>query len=99
MSPWTPVDPDIPCRMPYNSLQRIFVFSGDSGQSVMASKILTGVLQDAAERPLSEIVGKVPLDVIGNSDVGAELERLRAVPPAAMDAMKRIDPGLLGRVE
>ncbi len=96
-SAWRVTNPNIPCKRPFNLLQRVFVFtSGDA--NALGAGVLAGYLQDAAENTLEEVVKQVgAIEFVSHSTVEAEIDRTKKIPEAAFQAMSAIAPALVAQ--
>jgi hypothetical protein len=88
---WTPTNPAFASHMPLPNLQRIFIFTDGDGQTVLDSPVATGMLQDTAEAPLEDFMGKVKFDVIARSNVASQIEQTRQFPESGWVSMSELD--------
>jgi len=88
---WTPTNPKFASHMPLSDLQRIFIFTDGNGQTVLDSPVATGTLQDTAEAPLKDFMGKVQFDIIARSNVASQIQQTGQFPESAWAAMSKID--------
>lgn len=93
-SVWTPTNARFASHIPLSDLQRIFIFTNGNGQTVLDSPVATGTLQDTAEAPLQDFMGKVKLDVIARSNVANQIQQMGQFPESAWDAMSKIDSAI-----
>lgn len=91
---WTPTIPGNASPIPLSDLQHIFIFTDGNGQTVLDSPVATGTLQDTAEAPLTDFMGKVPFDVIARSKVASQIQQTGQFPESAWAAMSKIDPAI-----
>lgn len=91
---WTPTNPRFASHMPLSDLQRIFIFTDGNGQTALDSPVATGTLQDTAEAPLKDFMGKVQFDVIARSDVANQIQQTGQFPESAWAAMSKIDSAI-----
>jgi hypothetical protein len=96
-SAWQPSDPRLASRMPLSALRRIFVFTDSDGRATPSSAVVLDTVQDTAGAPIREFENRVPVNIIAQSNAGAEVTRTRAVPESVWEAMSRTDTDLTAR--
>lgn len=89
---WQPTNPRLSSNMPLSSLLRIFIFTSGDGRTVLDCPVATGILTDTVGAPLSDVLGKKPLDVVAGTDIGRQIMRTGQFPASAWVAMGRIAP-------
>jgi hypothetical protein len=96
---WTPTNPRFASNMPLSSLVRVFIFTDGDGQTVLDCPVAAGTLADTVGAPMSEFVGKVPLDVIARADTAARIKQSGQFPDSAWVAMGQIDVNATSRAQ
>lgn len=94
---WAPVNPQFASNRPLSTLEHVFIFTSwerDRWLNSPASPVLWGMLQDTAGAPRAEIVGKVKMDIVANSDAGPEATRTGQVPDAVRLSVSSMRPEL-----
>lgn len=89
---WASTNARLASHMPLSALYRIFAFTSGDGNSLFDCPVAVGTLTSTVDGPLNTFIGKVPLDIIARSDIGAQTEQTGQFPEAAWAAMNRIDP-------
>mgnify|MGYP000999237843 CR=1 FL=1 len=87
---WVPTNPRLSSNLPLSSLIRIFIFTNGDGKTVLSCPVANGTLADTAGAPLNEFLGKVPFDVIAESDIEAQIRQTGQFPDSAWMAMNNI---------
>ncbi len=91
---WTPIIPGNASHMPLSDLLHIFIFTDGDGQAVLDSPVATGTLQDTAEAPLKDFMGRVQFDVIARSNVASQIQQTGKFPESAWASMSKIDSAI-----
>ena len=88
---WTPTNARLSSNMPISSLLRIFIFTNGDGKTVLNCPVAMGTLADTAGAPLTEVIGKVPFDIIARSNLASQIILTGQFPAEGWMAMRNID--------